>query len=241
MPEFYFLRGYNCPSCAGSRYGIILEAGELRQYDFPGAVETQIYGISDATGALTGNFIDASGVRRGFSGETLIEFPAASATYADFISAGRLVGSYADAAGIYHAYIRNSKGVYATLDVPDAADLAYYFIHGINDAGVYVARSKRGDDLPRTHVGTLQQGQVELRFPGSLSTQGYNINQDGSIVGFYDTPDGGRHGFIARSTADTNRVAVASSIHYTFESIDVPGVAFLELTASSERKMLIVK
>ena len=52
----------------GNFHGVILENGELRQYDFPGAVQTEIWGISDATGALTGNFIDASGVRRGFSG-----------------------------------------------------------------------------------------------------------------------------------------------------------------------------
>jgi len=50
----------------GLYHGVILKDGELRQYDFPGSVETEIYGISDATGALTGNFIDASGVRRGF-------------------------------------------------------------------------------------------------------------------------------------------------------------------------------
>ena len=51
----------------GLYHGIILENGELRQYDFPGSVQTEIHGISDTTGALTGNFIDASGVRRGFT------------------------------------------------------------------------------------------------------------------------------------------------------------------------------
>ena len=79
---------------AGLFHGVVLENGELRQYDFPGAVETQIYGISDTTGALTGNFIDASGVRRGFSGDTIVEFPGALETYADFVnSEGGMVGS----------------------------------------------------------------------------------------------------------------------------------------------------
>ena len=73
----------------GLHHGVILEDGELRQYDFPGAVETFIHGISDATGVLTGHFIDASGVRRGFSGETIIEVPGASETYADFVNAER--------------------------------------------------------------------------------------------------------------------------------------------------------
>ena len=89
----------------GLYHGVILENGELRQYDFPGAVQTEIYGFSDATGVLTGNFIDDSGVRRGFSGDIIVEVPDAIATYADFVnSQGLIVGSYIDADGLFHAY-----------------------------------------------------------------------------------------------------------------------------------------
>ena len=35
-------------------HGVISENGVLRQYDFPGAVQTEIYGISDATGGTDG-------------------------------------------------------------------------------------------------------------------------------------------------------------------------------------------
>ena len=217
----------------GLHHGIILENGELRQYDFPDAVQTEIYGISDATGALTGNFIDATGVRRGFTGDTIIEFPGATATYADFVSAGRLVGSYIDAEGIYHAYIRPPNNQFTSIDVPDAANLDYYFVHGINDAGTYVARAQVSGDIPRTYVGTFT-GREELRFPGSVSTEGYNINQDGSIVGNYDTPDGRRHGFIARPAVDDRTIANVTGGDWTYESIEVAGVDFLELTASSD-------
>ena len=79
----------------GLYHGVILENGELRQYDFPGAVQTEIYGFSDSTEALTGSFIDASGVRRGFSGDIIVEAPDATATYADFVNAsGAITGSY---------------------------------------------------------------------------------------------------------------------------------------------------
>ena len=71
-------------------------------------------------------------------------------------------------------------------------------MHGINDAGTLVGRAKQVDDVPRTYVGSLQHGLHELKYPGSVSTEGYNINQDGSIVGHYDSADGRRHGFIAR-------------------------------------------
>ena len=63
----------------GKHHGIVLENGELRQQDFPGSVETEIYGISDAMGVLTGNWIDAAGVRRGFTGDIILEFPGATA------------------------------------------------------------------------------------------------------------------------------------------------------------------
>ena len=119
---------------------VVLENGELRQYDFPDAIQTEIYGISDATGALTGNFIDASGVRRGFTGEEIIEFPGALETYANFVSAGRLVGSYVDAEGLFHLYLRTPDGRFSSIDVP--GEYEYFFMPSINDAGVQVARFK---------------------------------------------------------------------------------------------------
>ena len=222
----------------GLHHGVVLENGELRQYDFPGAVETQIYGISDATGALTGNFIDAEGVRRGFSGDKIVEFPGATATYADFVNAGGvIVGSYIDADGLYHVYMRTPDGRFVSLDrpPPQAAKIEYLFVHGISDAGVIVARAKLVGSVPRTSVGTFQHGLQGLKVPGSISTEGWNINQDGSIVGYYDTADGRRHGFIARLAPDAGQpVVTPTSFNYTFENIDVPGVAFLAVTASSD-------
>ena len=204
----------------GLYHGVILgEDGELRQYDFPDAVETQILGISDATGVLTGNFIDASGMRRGFTGETIIEVPGALETYADFVNAaGAIVGSYVDVDGTYHPYVRNPNGQFTFVEIPDAELLEYFFVHGINDAWTYIVRNKEFGNVPHTYIGSLLQGLEdfefssdqhlslaqaistfrELRFPGSVSTEGWNINQDGSVVGHYDSPDGRRHGFIGR-------------------------------------------
>ena len=221
----------------GRHRGVVLENGEMRQYDFPDSVQTEIYGISDATGALTGNFTDASGVRRGFSGAEIIEFPGASETYADFVnSSGGMVGSYVDAEGVYHPYVRTPNGRFTSIDLPRAAFLEYFFVHGINDARVVVARTKPIDDVPQTYVGTFQEGLKEFKVPGSVSTEGWNINQDGSIVGYYDSEDGRRHGFIAKPMdQDSGQpVPTPAELNYVFESIDVPGVDFLELTASSD-------
>ena len=225
----------------GLFHGVILENGELRQYDFPGAVQTEIFGISDTTGALTGNFIDASGIRRGFSGDIIVEFPGALETYADFVNAeGGMVGSYVDADGIYNAYISVAEGDFVSLKLTTEAKQEYFFVHGINDARIVVARAKPVDAPPITYVGLFPEGLQELKFPGSVSTEGYNINQDGSVVGHYESADGHRHGFIARPVSDTaapvEETPVVSPIfaYYTFETINVPGVDFLALTASSD-------
>ena len=225
----------------GHHRGVVLEDGELRGYDFPGAVETEIYGISDTTGALTGNFTDAEGIRRGFTGDEIIEFPGAKETFADFInSQGGMVGSYVDADGLYQPYVRTPAGRFVSLDLPRAQHLEYFFVHGLNDAQIVVARSKPVDDVPVTFVGTFQGGLGLFKVPGSVSTEGYNINQDGSIVGHYDSTDGRRHGFIARPAADTDEpidvepVVVSADGNYTFETVDVPGTEVLVLTASSD-------
>ena len=223
----------------GLYHGVILgEDGELREYNFPGAVETQIFGYSDSTGRLTGSMVDASGVRRGFSGDTIVEYPGAPETYADFVSGlGNIVGSYVDAAGTYHAYLRGAGGSFATLDLPLKGELDYFFLHGLNDGLIAVGRAKLVGGVPRTYVGNPLNLQ-ELRVPDSVGTEGWNINQDGSVVGHYDTADGRRHGFIAKPIESTDlRVSnrrVGAPTGFTFESIDVPGVEFLALTASSD-------
>ncbi|MCG9128069.1 T9SS type A sorting domain-containing protein [Candidatus Poribacteria bacterium] len=204
----------------GLYHGVILENGELRQYDFPGAKETFIYGFSDSTGALTGNFIGNDGVRRGFSGDEIVEVPEATATFADFVNAaGSIIGSYIDSDGIYHAFARTPTGRFILLDYLDPTNLEYFFLHGINDAegsGVFViARAKAVGDLPRSYVGSYLYGLHELEFPGSVSTEGFNINQDGSVVGHYDSPDGRRHGFIAKLTSRMKAESYSNSYTIT--------------------------
>ena len=220
----------------GLHHGVILENGELRQYNFPDAVQTEIYGISDATGVLTGNWIDADGVQRGFTGDTSLEFPGATATFADFVNSdGNLFASYIDANGLFQEYAYSSDGRYVAFELTNAENLEFFYVHGVNDALVRIARGKVFGDVTRTYLGTFTDGLRELKVPGSVNTQGYNINQDGSVVGFYETPDGRRHGFIAKPIAVVNQpVFQISGFNYTYESIDVPGVDFLALTASSD-------
>ena len=100
----------------------------------------------------------------------------------------------------------------------------------------YVVRAKSVGDMPSTYVGAIWKNAQEFKVPDSVSTEGWNINQDGSVVGYYDLADGSRHGFVATpiDQDDEPTVPTLSELHYVFETIDVPGVEFLELTASSD-------
>ena len=219
------------------RRGVVLKNGELQEWDFPDSDQTEIWGISDATGALTGNYIAADGIRRGFTGDTIIEVPAALETYADFVSSGRLVGSYIDAEGIYHPYARTPGGRFISIDLPGAATLEYMFLHGINDVGTLVGRAKRVGDIPRTYVGTFRDGLQELRYPDSVFTEGYNINQDGSVVGHYQSADGRVHGFIARPATEAVSDFFGNTYHVTLAKglnmISVPLAPLKPMTAKT--------
>ena len=170
----------------GLYHGVVLdENGELKQYDFPGAVQTFIYGISDETGALSGNIVDAAGVFHAFSGDLIITFPGAVNTYGDYVNAaGAVVGSYIDADGMFHGFIRNPDGSFTTIDLPEMPNLEYLFVNTITDAGIIGFRAKAVNDILRSYI-LLPSGVLhEVRLPGSVITVVRNVNQDGSIVGY---------------------------------------------------------
>ena len=186
-------------------HGVIMEDGELTQYDFPGAAETHIYGLSDETGALSGNIVDEAGVSHAFSGDLIITFPGAVATYGDFVNAaGAVVGSYVDADGVPHGFMRNPDGSFTTIDVPEMPNLEFLFVNTITDVGIIGFRAKAVDDILRSYIILPDDILYEVRLPGSVSTVVRNVNQDASIIGYYDAADGRRLGFVGRPTTQSN-------------------------------------
>ena len=220
----------------GTYHGIILQDGELIEYNFPGAVDTQPYGISeagqlignmvDAEGVSHGfvgdTQIDVPGAVNTYADHVN--------------AAGVVVGSYVDAEGMPHGFLRYPDGTFTTIDVPEifsvkvlfvnpasrtrgfddenvttvevpeVPDLDFLFVNAISDTGVAVFRAQAVDDIPRTYFRLPDSAPVELRFPGSVSTVARDIDAKSQIVGFYDTPDGRRHGFIARPTTQPDGV-----------------------------------
>ena len=179
-------------------HGVIVQDGELTQFDFPGAAETEIFGVSES-GLLIGDIFDADGAIHGFVGDEQFDVPGATITYADDMNAdGLLVGSYVDADGVYHGYIRHADGSFTTFDYPGALqDLEYLFVNAINDNGVIVFRAKEFDSLERTYIRLPNGVLKELKFPGSVTTVGRDIDREGRVAGYFDALDGRRYGFIA--------------------------------------------
>ena len=222
----------------GLYHGVILENGELRQYDFPGAAETHIYGISDETGALSGNIVDAAGVSHAFSGELTITFPGAVNTYGDFVNAaGAVVGSYIDADGMFHGFIRHPDGSFTSIDLPTMPDLEFLFVNTITDVGVIGFRAKAANDILRSYILLPSGILYEVRLPGSVSTVVRNVNQDGSIIGYYDATDGQRYGFVGRPAPQPNGEDFGSifSMHLSkgLNMLSVPLKPTVHMTARS--------
>ncbi len=222
----------------GLYHGVILENGELRQYDFPGAAETNIYGLSDETGALSGNIVDAAGVSHAFSGELTITFPGAINTYGDFVNAaGAVVGSYVDADGMFHGFIRHPDGSFTTIDLPTMPNLEFLFVNTITDAGMIGFRAKAANDILRSYILLPNGTLYEVRLPGSAITVVRNVNQDGSIIGFYDLADGRRLGFVGRPNTQPNGAGFGNifSMHLSkgLNMLSVPLKPTVEMTARS--------
>ena len=71
-------------------------------------------------------------------------------------------------------------------------------MNAISDAGVILFRAKEVNDVERSYVLRPNSEPTELRVPGSVTTVARDIDTEGGIVGYYDTMDGSRHGFIAK-------------------------------------------
>ncbi len=181
-------------------HGIILQDGEINVWNFPGALNTQIFGIAE-DGQLLGDTIDVEEVVNGFIGEGQYNVPSAITTYIDDINtAGVVVGSYVNSDGIYHGFSRLPDGSVHDIDVPNIPNPEYLFVNAINDVGSIVFRAKAVDDIERSYVIHLGSEPLELRYPGSVVTVLRDIDNNGWITGYYDTPDGRRHGCVAIPT-----------------------------------------
>jgi hypothetical protein len=187
-------------------HGFILDHGQFRKVDFPGAIETTVRGIRGAE-RLTGNYIDSVGFETGFVrdryGFHSVLYPNSDSTDVwDTARDGLMVGDWSDIAGNIYGYSLRS-GHFRNLNVPRAAGVTS--IRGVNAqemmVGVFADAAGLLHGFVRTH-----DGYIRLDVPGAQDTFANRINNPGTVVGFYDTANGRTHGFFASGWESTQPI-----------------------------------
>src|ERR1041385_5469185 len=130
---------------------------------------------------------------------TAFDVPGATLTNAQGINhQGDIVGTFVDAAGQQHGFLR-SGGQYRIIDYPDGH---LVLARGINDAGDIVGtyqRSGESGGVPaHGFLLTRRGGLLALDYPGHLNTIPQRILNDGTILGCYHDTDtmGTMHGMM---------------------------------------------
>ena len=128
---------------------------------------------------------------------TIFDVPGATTTNAQGINhQGDIVGTFIDAAGRQHGFLR-SGSQFRTIDFPGAQAS---FARGINNAGdivgTYQRQGETGGIPQHGFLLTRRGGLLAIDYPGHLNTIPQRILDDGTILGCYHDNDtmGSMHG-----------------------------------------------
>jgi len=174
----------------------------------------------NAGGALTGTYIDISGVRHGFlrdqSGSMAILDAPGAGTDADqgtdllgmnaggTIAGGISVGTVNGVVGTSHSLVLATDGTYTIFDPPQSGAHSS-LAEAINDSGAVVGTYRDGNLVRHGYLRQADGAFVSFDDPQAaqlplsttdLGTNPRGINANGAVVGFYADANGVRHGFI---------------------------------------------
>jgi hypothetical protein len=204
----------------------------ITTFDYPGTgiVTTSPQKINEK-GDIVGEFIDSSGVVRGFVRFSDGSFSAPIVDPNDTVgfTEGRginnsrtVVGDYAISDGNNHGFFL-SGGTFTEYDIPGAATTV---VLGINDAGDFTG----GDDSSGTLQAFISVGGTITSFgiPGTNFTLAYQINNSKKlVVGYYIDSSGILHGYYR----DAN-----GALHFP---IDPPGSVSTVLFGDNDRNWVV--
>jgi hypothetical protein len=172
--------------------------------DVRGSSTTNVNSINDH-GWVTGNERTHTGHYQGYvraADGTITTFKLGDTAYPMSInSAGATTGYYYNGFD-FRGYERNAKGTiyYNGLEAVRPQSINKYR----QLTGVYYSNGAHG------FVGTAKHGVIMFDVQGSEDTYAYNINDAGSITGYYAVSSGAYHGFVRAADG-------------TITSFDVPG------------------
>jgi hypothetical protein len=189
-----------------------------------GTLQGTLPGNINATGLITGYYVDSSNVNHGFvraPGGTITEFDAQGAGtgpgQGTFVSgtdcltdAGATVGYYVDSNGVAHGFVRAPDGVITEFDAPGAGTGPNQGTKcsGINQLGtilgIYVDSSNVNHGFALAPNGTFTFINVPAAGTGpGQGTLPFNINASGAITGTYIDASNVNHGFLLSSNGIT--------------------------------------
>ncbi|HJX97618.1 MAG TPA: hypothetical protein VJ281_01970 [Chthoniobacterales bacterium] len=183
-------------------HSFFLSNGTFTQYDVPGALETNLLSITDASDFTGGFDPDGSGIFQAFVsvGGTLTSFsvPGAASTFAyETNNSNQLVVGYY-ILGVLHGYYRDANGA---LHFPiDPSGSVGTVLFGLNDRNWVVGRYADASGVTHGLFFVPPNNFFTFDYPGSTFTSLNGINDQGFICGRYLDASGIAHGFIARVT-----------------------------------------
>jgi hypothetical protein len=189
----------------GGLLGLVLVAGGLMLV--AGAAADS--GVSGNPGSARPVFVLDKGRFAAFDapGAGAAEFPRIN-------DRGQIVGSYVDAAGASHGFVRDAGGRLIRFAAPGAKETTPL---DISNRGVIVGNTCAERPCARRR-GFLRDAHgrfTTISVPGSVQTQAYGIDDRGRVVGDYLDANGAGHGFLwekGRFTSIDVRDAAATTI-----------------------------
>src|SRR5438874_1376787 len=172
----------------------------ITTFDYPGTGNLTLPQKINGRGDIVGEFIDSTGVTRGFvrfsdgSFSDPIVDPNDTVGFTEgrgINNSGTVCGDYASSDGNNHGFFL-SGGTFTEYDVPGAVSTS---VLGINDVADFTGSFSYGSGIFQGYVsvgGTLTSFSV----PGALQTLAYEINNSTQlVVGYYIDSSGIVHGY----------------------------------------------
>ena len=183
------------------------QPGTFTTFDIPGAPGLIPTAINSA-GAITGYYFDAGGLIHSFLRTpegTVITFDPPGATCStstsntcsvsyDINSAGVVAGTYQDASGNGHGFLRDPSGAFTIIDAPGSINATD--VKGISPAGTFTGGYWGPGFLYHGYVQRSNRIFTTFDPSGSTYTQADRINPAGVVTGVYQDVDGLLHGFV---------------------------------------------
>jgi len=186
--------------------GFLYDGSTYTTLTVPGSIQTFARGVDGNN--VVGNYVDSMGNDQSFlydgTGYTTLNVPGAQAgsTVAQGISGNDIVGYYNDSLGNTYGFLYDGSS-YTTISVPGSVQITYAnAISGNDILGSYYDGSTFHDYLYDGSTYTT------ISVPGAIVTQVTGIS-DGTIAGWYQTPEGDTLGFLATPVPEPSVWALA--------------------------------